>query len=82
MLQRVWSTVLSLIICLEQILLNVVAGGVTPNFTAKEAEALGAKLISSSTVLLCCEVPNLPSSLSLDYDCTSDSCHARIAAVP
>ncbi|KAE9400633.1 oxaloacetate acetylhydrolase [Gymnopus androsaceus JB14] len=29
----------------KPILLNVVAGGVTPNFTAKEAEALGAKLI-------------------------------------
>ena len=31
-----------------QVLVNVISGGLTPSFTTKEAEEMGAKIISES----------------------------------
>jgi hypothetical protein len=31
-----------------QVLVNVISGGLTPSFTSKEAEEMGAKIISES----------------------------------
>jgi len=36
----------------KPVLVNVISGGLTPSFTCKEAEALGAKIISELTILL------------------------------
>jgi 2-methylisocitrate lyase-like PEP mutase family enzyme len=33
----------------KPVLVNVISGGLTPSFTCKEAEALGAKIISELT---------------------------------
>lgn len=35
----------------KPVLVNVISGGLTPSFTCKEAEALGAKIISELTML-------------------------------
>lgn len=34
--------------CAVQVLVNVISGGLTPSFTIKEAEEMGAKIISES----------------------------------
>ena len=37
----------------KPVLVNVISGGLTPSFTCQEAEKFGAKIISTSAVLVC-----------------------------
>ena len=69
-----------------QLLLNVVAGGFTPNFTAKEAEAIGAKLISTFARFVVrfryyVDIILAFFSLPIDNSRTSNPRHARVVAV-
>jgi 2-methylisocitrate lyase-like PEP mutase family enzyme len=49
---RIILSIVDRFLNLFQVLVNVISGGLTPSFTTKEAEQMGAKIISKSTVLI------------------------------